>query len=94
MEGEKEKKQVVFESKVLNDLQELYPEEKQLSKVINQAVAEFVAKEKLIRMQEQKLIDVSKKLGLPTDLLQAHLIGKALEHQTVETTRKFISEKE
>lgn len=92
VEKEKEKKQVIFESKVLRDLQKLYPEEKQLSKIINQAVAEFVAKEKLIRMQEQKLIEASKNLGLPTDILQAHLISKALGHQSAETTKKFLTE--
>lgn len=85
---EKEKKQVVFEAEVLNGLKELYPDVSQFSKVINQAVGEFVAKEKLKRHQEQKLAEISKELGLPKDILQAQLIANALGHQLVDTTMK------
>jgi hypothetical protein len=80
---EKEKKQVVFETQVLNVLQELYPDVSQLSKVINQAVKEFTEKEKMKRKQEARLTELSKEYGLPKDILQAQLIARALEQKVV-----------
>lgn len=81
---EKEKKQVVFDAEVYKDLQELYPNTTQLSKYINQAVQEFVAKEKLKKLQEVRLEKLSNETGVPKDILQAQLIAKALNDTSEE----------